>query len=116
MLVRQIVDQFAPGLFGRTAALLAVMAPFARAELEQIGRKMARNEYFGASIAKGILAHLVKLYGQRQKTAGGNRKVLFVLQLWPRMAWDVHAAPNLRQNKKYSKGMPSLLSNMGPIT
>jgi len=26
------------------------MAPFARAELEQIGRKMACNEYFGASL------------------------------------------------------------------
>jgi len=45
------VDQFAPGLFGRVAALLAVMVPFARAELEQIGRKMACNEYFGASPA-----------------------------------------------------------------
>jgi len=43
------VDQFAPGLFGRVAALLAVMAPFARAELEQTGRKMACNEYFGTS-------------------------------------------------------------------
>ena len=49
MLARQIVDQFAPGLFGRVTALLVVMAPFARAELEQIGRKMAHNEYFGAS-------------------------------------------------------------------
>jgi len=26
------------------------MAPFARAELEQIGRKMACNEYFGVSL------------------------------------------------------------------
>jgi len=26
------------------------MAPFARAELEQISRKMACNEYFGASL------------------------------------------------------------------
>jgi len=34
------------------AALLVVMSPFARAELEQIGRKMARNEYFGASLAR----------------------------------------------------------------
>ena len=50
LLVRQIVDQFAPGLFGRVATLLAVMPPFARAELEQIGRKMACNEYFGASM------------------------------------------------------------------
>jgi len=31
------------------AALLVVMSPFARAELEQIGRKMACNECFGAS-------------------------------------------------------------------
>jgi len=46
------VDQFAPGLFGRVAALLAVMVPFTRAELEQIGRKMACNEYFGASPAQ----------------------------------------------------------------
>ena len=46
------MDQFAPGLFGRVAALLAVMPPFARAELEQIGRKMAFNEYFGASLTQ----------------------------------------------------------------
>jgi len=31
-------------------AMLAVMAPFARAELEQIGRKMVCNEYSGASL------------------------------------------------------------------
>ena len=31
------------------------MAPFARAELEQIGRKMACNEYFGASLVDGTL-------------------------------------------------------------
>jgi len=29
------------------------MPPFARAELEQIGRKMARNEYTGASLVEG---------------------------------------------------------------
>ena len=49
LLVRQIVDQFASGLFARTLALLAVMPAFAQAELKQIGRKMACNEYFGAS-------------------------------------------------------------------
>jgi len=48
--VRQIVYQCAPGLFGRMAALLAVITPFARAELEHIGRKMACNEYFGTSL------------------------------------------------------------------
>jgi len=31
-------------------ALLVVMSAFAQTELEQIGRKMARNEYFGASL------------------------------------------------------------------
>ena len=44
LLVRQIVDQFAPGLFAQTAALLAVMTKFARTELGQTGRKMACNE------------------------------------------------------------------------
>jgi len=54
LLVRQIVDQFAPGLFAQAAALLVVMSAFARTELEQIGRKMARNEYFGASIGNAL--------------------------------------------------------------
>jgi hypothetical protein len=39
MLVRQIPSQFAPDLFGEATPLLAVMALFARTELEQIGRK-----------------------------------------------------------------------------
>ena len=33
------------------------MAPFARAELEQIGRKMACNEYFGASLDCHVALH-----------------------------------------------------------
>jgi hypothetical protein len=44
MLVRQIPSQFAPDPFGRTTPLLEVMAPFARTELGQIGRKMACND------------------------------------------------------------------------
>ena len=44
LLVRQIVDQFAPGLLAQTAALLVVMAQFARTELGQTGCKMTYNE------------------------------------------------------------------------
>jgi len=47
--VRQIVSQFATGLFMQTVALLAVMPLFAWAELWRIGHKMAYNEYIGAS-------------------------------------------------------------------
>jgi len=46
------VDQFAPGLFVQTAALLAAMVPFARAKLGQIDRKLTCNEYFGTSQKK----------------------------------------------------------------
>jgi len=51
LLVRQIVDQFATGLFAKVLALLAVMSALSRAELGQIGRKMTCNECFGASLA-----------------------------------------------------------------